>query len=530
MRDYKLVWLSVYCLVAAVLLLGPAVVAQEPVAPDPAELKSLGPGPAPSPRAPTGTTSGPSIQAPDIASRTEDQVKEMLALAPPGNEPGAVPGLRTVTSSRFLIGDSLAVLLASCACLCLLAPGSYLFYTSLQGEAVNLEVLGKALSLLCILSLAWVLFIYSLAFSRNAHSYDAAQAEIQVENLDIAPGNKFIGDLTHAGFSGLGSNWEGDSFAVSTAAHRRSHSAHLLHDAADDHFSASDRAIACGHQRSGNRSLVGTAFLVDVEHADLCPALLLDTRWRMAGRLPRLGGSGAGAFEHWFHGARSVSIQEAQVLDPRWVIVASQRPRPGDRGYALYAGQFDSGCGRTMILHPWPTPCFLNMFLSGAAGLLLWVGLRKRNARAGNWNDWPFGVISGLVAIASGCSLVEPGCALAIGAAGSLASYLCIYGRPASAQNLLWLLFSVHGVSGLVGLILVGVFASADVAGSDVTGKAIMGLTSGNTDQIRTQVWGGCISALTPSSAAQCSPRWQPLRCGLQKVLLTTRSCVRSGP
>ncbi len=497
MRDYKLVQLSVYCLVAAVLLLGPAVVAQEPVAPDPAELKSLGPGPAPSPRAPTGTTSGPSIQAPDIASRTEDQVKEMLALAPPGNEPGAVPGLRTVTSSRFLIGDSLAVLLASCACLCLLAPGSYLFYTSLQGEAVNLEVLGKALSLLCILSLAWVLFIYSLAFSRNAHSYDAAQAEIQVENLDIAPGNKFIGDLTHAGFSGLGSNWEGDRlrFPLRRTVDRIPH-IYFMTLQMTIFLQAIVPLLVVTSVRVIDRWSVLPFWLMwsTLIYAPLC-------YWIQGGGwLADCLDSGAAVPVHLSTGFTALGLY--LFKKPKSSIPGGSSSLPNDLGLVIGVMLFTLGslilaAGRTMILHPWPTPCFLNMFLSGAAGLLLWVGLRKRNARAGNWNDWPFGVISGLVAIASGCSLVEPGCALAIGAAGSLASYLCIYGRPASAQNLLWLLFSVHGVSGLVGLILVGVFASADVAGSDVTGKAIMGLTSGNTDQIRTQVLAGCISALT---------------------------------
>ena len=147
--------------------------------------------------------------APLLSDRSEDQVEKFLANVPSTESHGPKPGLRVWTSSQFQADDLIVAMLASCIVLCLMAPGTYVFYTSLQGSSLNLESLGKGMSLLCFLALAWVLFIYSLAFSRNAHSYDVLDKEIEVKDRETAPGNVFIGELTNSGLGGLASQWAG---------------------------------------------------------------------------------------------------------------------------------------------------------------------------------------------------------------------------------------------------------------------------------------------------------------------------------
>lgn len=503
----------------AVLLLCSAQVlnasGQEPQAPDPAAMfESMG-----------GNTKGANgpPRTPDISERTEDQVEAMLALAPPSNEAAAVPGLRPVMSSRFAIGDSLAVLLGSCACLCLLAPGGYVFYASMQRESLNLEVLGKGLCLLSILSLAWVLFIYSLAFSRNAHSYDAAAIEIEVMDREQAPGNLFIGDLNHAGFGGLASNWGAGRlrFPLRRPVDRVPH-IYFMTLQMTIFLQAIVPLVVVSSVRVVDRWRVLPFWLMwsTFVYAPLC-------YWVQGGGwLADCLDSGCAIPNHLSIGFTALGLMlfKRQASESQTVMVNDIALSIG--ALLLIAGSLILAATRTMILHPWPTPYFLNMFLAGASGLLLWVGLQKRNARPGNWHDWPLGALSGLVAISPGCSLVEPGCAIIVGLVGALVSYMLIYSSTANRNNMLWLVFSIHGAGALVGLVLVGVFASADVAGIDVTGKAIMGLTSGNTEQIRTQVLTGGIAAVTALLGGILLPLLAMPIGVVLRVLFTPRAAV----
>ena len=94
------------------------------------------------------------------------------------------------------------------------------------------------------------------------------------------------------------------------------------------------------------------------------------------------------------------------------------------------------------------------------------------------------GAVGGLVAITPAAGFVTPAGALAIGA---LAGVACYWGAT-------WLkktcgyddsldVFGIHGVGGIVGAVLTGVFASKAIGGT-------AGLIEGNPGQVLTQIWG----------------------------------------
>jgi Amt family ammonium transporter len=96
------------------------------------------------------------------------------------------------------------------------------------------------------------------------------------------------------------------------------------------------------------------------------------------------------------------------------------------------------------------------------------------------------GAVAGLVAITPASGFVAPSGALAIGVAAGIACYWGATGlKHALGYDDSLDAFGVHGVGGIVGAVLTGVFAVAAIGGD---GKA--GLIDGNPGQVLTQLYG----------------------------------------
>jgi Amt family ammonium transporter len=94
------------------------------------------------------------------------------------------------------------------------------------------------------------------------------------------------------------------------------------------------------------------------------------------------------------------------------------------------------------------------------------------------------GAIAGLVAITPACGFVDPKGALVIGAAAGVGCYVCSTGvKKMLGYDDSLDVFGVHGIGGIIGAILTGVFASTVYGG-----KA--GLLEGNFAQVPIQVYG----------------------------------------
>jgi ammonium transporter, Amt family len=97
------------------------------------------------------------------------------------------------------------------------------------------------------------------------------------------------------------------------------------------------------------------------------------------------------------------------------------------------------------------------------------------------------GAVAGLVAITPASGFVDPRGALVIGA---IAGVACFWGATSLKRALRYDdsldAFGVHGVGGIVGAVLTGVFATAAITGD----PAKAGLIDGNAGQIATQLYG----------------------------------------
>ena len=97
------------------------------------------------------------------------------------------------------------------------------------------------------------------------------------------------------------------------------------------------------------------------------------------------------------------------------------------------------------------------------------------------------GAVAGLVAITPASGFVGPAGALAIGAAGGFACYVgAVWLKHAFGYDDALDAFGVHGVGGIVGAILTGVFAISEYGGTS-------GLIEGNAMQVLNQIEGVAI-------------------------------------
>ncbi|KAA6048189.1 ammonium transporter [Pantoea sp. ICBG 1758] len=163
----------------------------------------------------------------------------------------------------------------------------------------------------------------------------------------------------------------------------------------------------------------------------------------------------------------------------------------------LYVGWFGFNAGSASSANEIAALAFVNTVVATAGAVLSWVfgewALRGKPSLLGACS----GFIAGLVAITPACGYVGVGGALIIGLAGGLAG---IWGVTTLKR---WLrvddpcdVFGVHGVCGILGCILTGVFASSSLGG---VGYA-EGVTMGHQVWVQifscivTVVWSGVVA------------------------------------
>ena len=129
--------------------------------------------------------------------------------------------------------------------------------------------------------------------------------------------------------------------------------------------------------------------------------------------------------------------------------------------------------------------------IATAAAALTWMfvewALREKPSVLGVIS----GAVAGLVAVTPASGWVNPRGALWIGIAAGICCYWgAVWLKHALGYDDSLDVFGVHGIGGIVGAILTGVFADPAIGGKDATGLPYAGLLYGNPGQVWTQIQG----------------------------------------
>ncbi|MBL0940672.1 MAG: ammonium transporter [Gemmatimonadaceae bacterium] len=350
-------------------------------------------------------------------------------------------------SSTIVAGDT-AWILVSAALVLLMVPGLAFFYGGLVRTKSALNTMLMSLGALSVVTVQWVLFGYSLAFG---------------------PGSSWIGGFAHAGFAGV------------TAVPNPTYSAglpHLLFAAFQAMFAGITVALFSGAIVDRMRfaayltfGLIWTTLVYDP---------LAHWVWGAGGWLRELGALdfAGGTVVHISAGTTAVVL--ALVLGPRRDFkripnVPHNVPFALLGAGLLWFGWFGFNAGSALAADGIAANALVTTHAAAAAGLVTWVAIEFLRNRRATAVGAATGAVVGLVAITPAAGFVTPLSALAMGTLAVPFSFFALHYRPKTRLDDTLDVLACHGVAGVTGAVLTGVFATKAVnpAGAD-------GLLAGN--------------------------------------------------
>ena len=354
--------------------------------------------------------------------------------------------------------DTAWVLMSTALVLLMTTPGLALFYGGMVRHKNVLTTLLHSFALLCLISIQWVLFGYSLAFGPDKGG--------------------IIGGLEWAGLHGVGT--------APFPAYSKTipHQAFMLFQMM---FAVITPALITG--AFAERKKFSTFLVFSLLWATLVYDPLAHWVWGNGGWLHNLGALdfAGGTVVHLSSGASALVC--ALVVGRRKGF--GKVPMPPHNlpmtvmgAGLLWFGWFGFNAGSALAANELAVTAFLSTNTAAAAAALAWMfgewAMRGKPTVLGTAS----GAVAGLVAITPACGYVGPLAAIAI---GGVAGFLCF-----NACNLKVRLgyddaldvVGVHGVGGTWGALATGLFASKAINpdGAD-------GLFHGNPHQLLTQAF-----------------------------------------
>jgi len=358
------------------------------------------------------------------------------------------------TDPAISAGDT-AWVLVSTAFVMLMVPGLALFYGGLVRQKNALNTFMMSLAALGIVSVQWVLGGYSLAFG---------------------PGTALLGNLSWWGMNGVG--------AAPNAAYAAT-IPHLAFAMFQAMFAAITVALISGAVVERLRFsaylifvLAWTTFVYDP---------LARWVWGDGGWLHTLGALdfAGGTVVHVSAGTAAlvaaVMLGRRRAIE-RGALVPHNVPFTLLGAGLLWFGWFGFNAGSALGASGVAVVALTTTHAAAASALCTWLLLDMwRNGRTTAVGA-ATGAIVGLVAITPAAGFVTPRAALAIGVMAAVSSFFAMQFRARTRIDDALDVFACHGVAGIVGALLTGIFATTAVNAGGANG-----LLAGNTRQLGVQ-------------------------------------------
>jgi len=146
----------------------------------------------------------------------------------------------------------------------------------------------------------------------------------------------------------------------------------------------------------------------------------------------------------------------------------------------LWFGWFGFNAGSALAANGTAALAFANTLLAPAAALVVWTLLDLRRTGKATSVGSATGIVIGLVAITPAAGFVSPRAGMVIGAIAVVPSYFAMLWRARTRLDDALDVTAAHGLGGVSGALLTGVFARAAWGGSN-------GLLAGNPKQLGIQ-------------------------------------------
>ncbi len=351
-------------------------------------------------------------------------------------------------------GDTAWMLTSTAIVLMMTIPGVALFYGGMVRKRNVLATLMQSFAITCLVSIIWMVIGYSLAFTKGATPFLGGFERI------------FLAGLTKDGLSGTIPESVfiifQMTFAIITAA--------LMTGAFAERMKFSALMIFIGLWSIVVYSPIaywvwGGGFLGDLGVLDFAGGTVV-------------------------HINSGVAALVAAIIIGRRRGLGTENLAPHNVGLSvigasmLWVGWFGFNAGSAVAADATAGMAMAVTQIASAAAGLSWLFAewiaQKRPTVLGIIS----GAVAGLVAITPASGYVTPQGALVI---GMVAGMVCYWGaawlKPKLGYDDSLDVFAVHGLGGITGALLTGVFASEAIGGT-------AGLLEGNPGQVLTQIWG----------------------------------------
>jgi Amt family ammonium transporter len=366
--------------------------------------------------------------------------------------------MQTTPPPTIDTGDT-AWLLISAALVMLMTPALGFFYGGLVRSKNVLSTIMHSFFMLALISVQWVLWGYSLAFSPDAGGFG------------------IIGGLGWVGLEGVGTTPNADYAATVP---------HLLFMVYQGMFAVITPALITGAFAERKRfkafvifSLLWATFVYDpVAH----------WVWGVGGWLRGIGALdfAGGTVVHITSG---VSALVAAMVLGRRIGFGKEKMDPHDAtmtvlGAALlWFGWFGFNAGSALASGQLAASAFVTTNTAAAMGALTWMTVSWAHHKQPSVLGAAAGAVAGLVAITPAAGFVDARASILIGFVAGILCYFAVQLKSVLKVDDALDVFAVHGVGGIWGAIATGIFCQKAVnpAGAD-------GLITGNIEQVGKQI------------------------------------------
>ncbi len=390
-------------------------------------------------------------------------VTSIVVLAAAGVLP--VSAQEAVAAPTLSAGNTAWVLIATALVMFMTMPALGMFYGGLVRKKNILSILMQSFITLALVSVIWVSFGYSLAFS----------------DTELIPG--VLGDFKWAFFNGIGPADVSPTY-ISDSAGRIPH---LLFAMFQCMFAAITPALIIG--AFAERMKFPSFLAFTVAWLILIYIPLAHMIWSSGGWLFKMGALdfAGGTVVHVNAGfaalAAALFLGRRNYLKP---FPPHNLPFAVIGAAMLWFGWFGFNAGSSLAADGLAVNALMTTNTAAATAALVWALLDALFNGKATVLGVATAAVVGLVAITPAAGFVNVGGAIAIGAAGSVVCFFMVsfvksrFGYDDSLDA-----FGCHGVGGLVGALLTGVFADPSVWAP--FGGSYAGLAYGNPSQLRIQ-------------------------------------------
>ena len=331
-------------------------------------------------------------------------------------------------------GDTAWLLTSTALVLFMSLPGLALFYGGLVRAKNVLSVLVQCFAIVCVVSVLWLVGVYSLAFG---------------------PGNGFIGGLSKAFFSGVGED------SVSGSVPETVFAMFQLT------FAAITPALVVGgfaeRMKFSAILLFSSLWLIAV-YAPVCHWV-----WSSDGWLFKLGllDFAGGTVVHITAGVAAL-VAAMKLGHRNGFLQTPMMPHNMTMTVTgagmLWVGWFGFNGGSALAANGNAGMAIMVTHISAAAGALMWSAIEWVKYGKPSALGIVTGMVAGLGTITPASGYVGPGGALLIGLAAGFVCFFATHGlkRVLKIDDSLDV-FPVHGVGGMLGTFAAGIFASSSL-------------------------------------------------------------------